>query len=115
MSPLMVLFTFNQASKMEEYLLTSKDFSASIKRTLSHLVTDTSFTDVTLACNDDKQLKAHKVILGGSSHFFRKILLNNPHQHPVIYLKGLQFEDIKVMSWHCPYRDFTKEKADLPL
>ena len=102
MSPLMVLVRFNQAPKMEEYLLSSKDFSASIKRTLSHLVNDTSFTDVTLACNDDKQLKAHKVILGGSSHFFRKILLNNPHQHPVIYLKGLQFEDIKVMSCPCP-------------
>ena len=93
----MVIDSFNQSLNMEEYMLSSKDFSASIKKTLSHLVNDTTFADVTLACNDDKQIKAHKVILGGSSHFFRKILLNNPHQHPVIYLKGLQFDDIKVM------------------
>ena len=88
--------------RMEEYLLSSKDFSASIKKTFSHLANDTNFADVTLACNDDKQLKAHKVILGGSSNFFRKILLNNPHQHPFIYLKGLQFEDIKVTLWSSP-------------
>ena len=68
-----------------------------MKKTFSSLVNDSNFSDVTLVCSDAKQIKAHKVILGGSSPFFRAILLNNPHQHPLIYLKGLQSEDLKAV------------------
>ena len=50
--------------------------------------------DVTLVCDDDIQIKAHKNILSVSSNFFRNILRKNPHPHPLIYLKGLKHSDL---------------------
>ena len=82
---------------MEDILLSSNGFGTTMKKTFSSLVNDTNFADVTLACSDAKQIKAHKVILGGSSPFFRAILLNNPHQHPLIYLKGVESTDLKAV------------------
>ena len=45
------------------------------------------FLDVTLVCDDD-QVKAHKVILSAASPFFRQIFTQNPHNHPLLYLRG---------------------------
>jgi len=52
------------------------------------------FLDVTLACDDD-QVRAHKVILSAASPFFRKLLLRNPHNHPLIFLKGASTTNIQ--------------------
>ena len=52
------------------------------------------FTDVTLVCDGDKQVLAHKVILSAASPFFKQILIKNPHQHPLIYLKGVKYCDL---------------------
>merc|ERR1711909_161239 len=53
--------------------------------------------DVTLVCDEDRQIKAHKVVLSAVSPFFRKILKRNPHQHPLIYLNGLSFDHLQSM------------------
>ncbi len=53
------------------------------------------FFDVTLTCDDDQQLEAHKVILSACSPFFRNILRRNPHQHPLLYLKGVKYTDLQ--------------------
>ena len=55
---------------------------------------DKEFTDVTLACEDGKQVEAHKVILAASSPFFKDILKRNKHPHPLIYMRGLKSEDL---------------------
>ena len=49
---------------------------------------------MTLACEDGRQMEAHKVILAASSPFFEKILQRNKHPHPLIYLKGFQSQDL---------------------
>ena len=59
------------------------------------LYSESDFTDVTLVCNEGKQVKAHKVILSSSSILFRRILLANPHQNPLIYLKGVEYLDLQ--------------------
>ena len=46
------------------------------------------FVDVTLACDDDEQLEAHKIILSASSPFFQNILQRNNHSHPLLYIRG---------------------------
>lgn len=68
------------------------DFSSSISKSVRNLVKDQNFTDVTLVSEHNEQIKAHKVILSSSSKFFEKILTMNPHQHPLIYLKGVKQE-----------------------
>lgn len=64
-------------------------FETQTKRVFNNLVTDTDFLDVTLVTDDETQIKAHKVILSSCSSFFRRVLSSNPHQHPLLYLKGV--------------------------
>ena len=52
------------------------------------------FFDVTLACDDDGQIQAHKVIIAACSPFFRNILRKNSHQHPLLYLKGVKYKEL---------------------
>ena len=47
-------------------------------------------TDLTLVCEDQTQLKAHKIVLSACSSVFKKIIDNNHSQHPLIYLRGIQ-------------------------
>merc|ERR1712106_769705 len=42
----------------------------------------------------DNQIQAHKVILSACSPFFRNILRHNPHQHPLLYLKGVKYREV---------------------
>ena len=72
------------------YLLFEINISISFK----DLRDDKDFFDVTLACNGN-QLQAHKVILSACSPFFRSILKKYPHPHPLLYLKGVQYEEIQ--------------------
>ena len=46
------------------------------------------FCDVTLIGEDKQKILAHRVILAASSKFFRDILRENHHPHPIIYMKG---------------------------
>ena len=78
----------------EKFCLRWNDFESSISGAFKELRNDKDFFDVTIAC-DDEQLQAHKVILGACSQFFRKILQRNPHQHPLLYLKGVRFTDLQ--------------------
>ena len=36
----------------------------------------------------------HKVILSACSNFFKSLLRRNPHNHPLLYLKGVKYSDL---------------------
>ena len=55
---------------------------------------DEALTDVTLVCEDGKQIKAHKVVLASTSPFFLDLLKRNKHPHPLVYMKGIKSENI---------------------
>ena len=55
---------------------------------------DQEFADITLACEDGQQLSAHRVILAASSPFFLKLLKTNKHQHQMVYMRGVRFEEL---------------------
>ena len=77
----------------EKFCLRWNDFEQNISSSFRELRDNKDFFDVTLAC-DNNQLQAHKVILSACSPFFRSILKKNPHQHPLLYLKGVKYEEI---------------------
>ena len=77
----------------EKFCLRWNDFESNISTAFKELYSDKEFFDVTLAC-DDEQLPAHKVILSACSPFFRNILRRNPHQHPLLYLKGVKYQEL---------------------
>ena len=69
--------------------LSWKEFDQCASNAFKGFYEDSDFTDVTLACMDEVQVKAHKVILSASSPFFKKILIKNLHTHPLLYLRGI--------------------------
>ena len=74
---------------LEKFSLSWDSFQNSTLTSIKELLRNEEFTDVTLVFDDEKQLKTHKVILSASSPFFRKILLKNPHPHPLIYISNI--------------------------
>merc|ERR1712106_165451 len=77
----------------EKFCLRWNDFGTNISDAFRELREEKDFFDVTLAC-EDNQIEAHKVILSACSPFFRNILRRNPHQHPLIYLKGVKYQEL---------------------
>ena len=67
-----------------------KDFQTNIAKTFNELWNDEDFSDVTLVTGDDQHVRAHKIILGSSSAFFKNIFQKHPHQNPLIYLKDFK-------------------------
>ena len=63
---------------------------------LKSLWENNAFLDVTIACDDD-QIDAHKVILSAASPFFETILKRNPHNHPLLYLRGTRKKDLEAL------------------
>ena len=78
----------------EKLCLQWNDFKENITTSFGTLRRDEDFADVTLACEDGKQVKAHKVILASSSQLFQKILKSNKHAHPLLYMRGMKSEDL---------------------
>jgi len=78
----------------EKFSLRWNDFETNINEAFRELRDGKDFFDVTLVC-DDEQIQAHKVVLGACSPFFRTMLRRNTHQHPLIYLRGVQFSDLQ--------------------
>jgi len=77
----------------ENFSLRWNDFEENISSGLKDLRNSNHFFDVTLL-SETGQVGAHKLILSACSSFFRQILVSNPHQHPLIYLKGVSKEEI---------------------
>ena len=78
-----------------EYInLCWKEFQKTTTTTFTNLRGQEDFTDITLVCNTGRQVKAHKVILSAVSSLFKTVFEQNPHQHPLIYLKGVSFKDL---------------------
>ena len=79
----------------EKFNLSWKQFESSMSNSVRNLYSDKDFVDVTIACEDGKQIEAHKVVLSSCSSFFKNILVKNPHQHPLLYLKGVSLQNLK--------------------
>jgi len=77
----------------EKFCLRWNDFETNISSAFKELREEKDFFDITLSC-DDSQIQAHKVILSACSPFFRNVLRRNPHQHPLLYLKGVKYQDL---------------------
>ena len=77
----------------EKFCLKWNEFESNVSTAFRELREDKDFFDVTLAC-EGRQVEAHKVILSACSPFFRSVLKRNPHTHPLLYLKGIEYEDV---------------------
>ena len=78
----------------EKFCLKWNDFQQNIVGNYQELRNHPDFSDVTLVCEEDQQIEAHKIILTASSPIFRSLLKKNKHSHPMIYMKGLKTKDL---------------------
>ena len=78
----------------EKLCLQWNEFRENASSSFRDLRDDKDFTDVTLACEDGQQVEAHKVVLISSSPFFLNMLKKNKHSHPLVYMRGLKYENL---------------------
>ena len=102
------------ATADEKLCLQWNDFKENVCSTFGDLRQDNEFTDVTLACEDGQQVEAHKVVLTSSSPFFQKLLGRNKHTHPLIFMRGVKFEDLLAIVdyLYCGEADVFQENLD---
>ena len=78
----------------EKFCLKWNDFQHNIVSSYNDLRKDSDFADVTLVCDEDQQIEAHRIILTASSEFFRTVLKRNKSSHPIIYMRGIKAKDL---------------------
>ena len=78
----------------EKFCLKWNDFKQNIVSSYHNLREDSDFCDVTLVCEEDQQIEAHRIILTACSPFFSSVLKRNKHSHPMIYMRGLKIKDL---------------------
>ena len=81
----------------EKLCLQWNEFPKIVRSAFEELRDDLDLTDVTLVCNDGKQVEAHKVVLASCSSFFIGLFKKNRHPHPLIYMKGVKGDDLVAM------------------
>ena len=98
----------------EKLCLQWNDFKDNTISAFGSLRDDTDFADVTLACEDGKQVEAHKVILASSSPFFQTLLIRNRHPHPLIYMRGVKSDDLLAIVdfLYCGEANVNQENLD---
>ena len=81
----------------EKYNLIWNSFQATVATSLDSLRKEGDFFDVTIVSQDQTAVQAHKVILSACSPLLRNILRMNKHQHPLIYLNGIESAYLKMV------------------
>ena len=78
----------------EQLRLQWKDFKENITNAFATLRDDNDLSDVTLVCEDGKQIDAHRVVLCISSPFFQNVFQTAKHAHLLLYMRGMKSENL---------------------
>ena len=62
---------------------------------LQFIQSSNTFADVTLVCEDQKKIKAHKIILSASSPIFRNILSSRNDEHTTVHLSEIKSSELE--------------------
>ena len=71
-----------------------KTFHTHVASSLSNILGENTLSDVTLVSGDQISFQAHKSVLSAWSPVIKNLLLNNPHSHPLIYLRGVKQQEL---------------------
>merc|ERR1712126_314643 len=90
-----ILFLIIEMMPGEKYSLSWDNYSNHLKEMLHEMLKSNELADVTLVCDDKKQIKAHKLVLSACSTVFKAIISALPQNNPVIYLRGIQSQELE--------------------
>ena len=79
----------------KEYSLSFDEYDQHIRSSWQQLQFEEQFYDATLACKD-KQIRVNKFVISCSSPVLKNIFVQSvTHINPVIYLRGVAFENLQ--------------------
>merc|ERR1719186_852908 len=81
----------------ETFCVKWKAYGTHLTTAFRDLFNENKFSDVTIVCDDQTQLSAHKIVLSACSPVLGNILLNNSHPHPLLYLRGVKHREMQSM------------------
>ena len=81
----------------DKYDLQWKTYSNHLVGVFKDLREEGHFADVTLVSDDQIQTPAHKVVLSACSPVLKTLLVNNPHSHPLLYLRGIKQTELQAI------------------
>jgi len=79
----------------EKFNLNWVNYSDHLREMLHEMMNSSYLTDVTLVCDDKVQFKAHKIVLSACSSVFKSIINDLPQNSSVIYLRGIQHQEME--------------------
>ena len=89
------------------------DFKENIGVSFHQLQKTQEFSDVTLTCDGDNKIEAHKIILSSSSTFFNLLLKKNNHPHPLLYMRGVPTKQLSAVIDFIYHGDVNIHQEDL--
>jgi len=101
-------------TKSGKLCLRFTDFENNIGSIWKSIQTENNFCDVTLACGSGQVVQAHKVILSSCSPILRSLLIQNPHQHPLLYLRGIRYSELVNLLDFIYQGEVDIDQEDLP-
>ena len=78
-----------------KFCLIKSDHQVNCQPMLQQMLITGAFSDVTLVCDDQKQLKAHKSVLSACSPMLREILEINRNDSSFIFIRSTDFNVLK--------------------
>merc|ERR1719334_1037559 len=104
------------ATPMEYGVLKWKDYHHNVVSNFKILRDEDDFLDCTLACDEESQLSAHKVILSACSPYFRALLKKSKAPHPVLIMPdNIRFQDLAYLVDFMYLGEVSVPHDDLPL
>ena len=78
----------------EKFCLKWNDFQKNLTKSFGQLRNEDDFFDVTLVSDDKQQVSAHKLVLSSCSDYFKSILGQSKHSHPLLCLEGISSNEL---------------------
>ena len=96
-----------------KYCLKWDEYQKNISCSLVDFREKDKFVDVTLMCEDNKHINAHRVILSTGSQLFKNILNNTPYANTIIYMRGVRAINLEAAVEFIYQGETSVNQADL--
>lgn len=80
----------------QQFCVKWNSYSSNLQNVFPRLLTSEHFVDITLAC-EGQMIKCHKIVLSACSTYFENLLIHNPCQHPIIFMKDMKHWEVQAL------------------
>ncbi|KAK3923431.1 Longitudinals lacking protein-like [Frankliniella fusca] len=101
------------AAAVQQFRLRWNNHQPNFISVFTTLLNSESLVDVTLGA-EGKHVQAHKVVLSACSSYFQTLFTLNPCQHPIVILKDVKYDDLKVIVDFMYYGEVNVSQEQLP-